>query len=1162
VDKLGGRDDEELQALQNDLKNQYIQLAYKISLDSLKMRDTKNQIKHTRTILTKLGSKPADSITLPEREISEISFDFRKERITNLSEKRKQIQRNTNKKYAIEPWYENEAFKESVEQNLSQARLLNDQIPQNIINRQPKLAQKVSRQQNLVDDANALRNQISKENDESKIRDLYEELDHKIDELKTVNQEVSAFMEEDVYASDDTKDRDNTNISSNRDTRDTDRETDTETEAYEKDISDIYTPEKITASTENIRKSLSESEEEPPESTDAKIRHYKNNLEEKGNSVVEVHQGYYTQLKTAFNTLKGKEEIADQTSTIQKAENLMEDAEGLRIAADNQKDPSRSIALYEKAEQKARQANQLLNETYKENTGKPIAEFTTPDLPSISEYKAFENRQLEKLTEVEETEGTVKTAGGGYTVQLKEEILEKTDSLARADETMDARLASTPNKAEKIHLTSEKDIINYTMGESLNKLIHSEDKAMNKRMKDNNKKLQTLAEMGKINEYNIPETETDEFIPLENQDISPSLRKQQMAGATDLFVEKMDIIAKQEKLLNSVRRTQREPLLPEWYDIQSKLINRKYNRPPDEKLTDALSAWDVSDAHNLPYNSKQKQDMAEIRSKKQTLKENISNTEQEIEEIRNKSWSESKIQSRVQKLNQSLYEDKLALQQIAYEEQKTMLEVQKNRVKAPSPPLDKTVQHIADSMESIADRTHRLMNLKKDIPIKERINNLTYAIGLLKEVNNLQHLRIESGENEKRMLEKLVRHYRDEKPKIIAEANTNDRSDRTDTNENLTESRDIQTENDRGVQPSDRRQSDTERDTEDADVSGSNFFYRIQIAALGQPLQGNRYRNLSPVDNERVQNRPLYRYLAGKFYNTRSWQQPLSLVKRIGFNDAFVVGYLEGRRLSLSQARQYSHLETNKPPEFNYYGDQGMLAERNAQEGATQPEYQTETQTGETVMARNINEISESFFTVQIGVYSRVKEESNILGISTDYYNRTSGGNFRYFHGKYATRAEADASCANIRNTIPDAFVTLYVGGQPSSPGVASTRRETAGEAAARLNIPVIREEIEVAPADTAEVTPEIRIQIGAFAGKMDNDVLRRYKNEFSPYRIVIMRKGRYHYYQLTGFENYAVAKSALRRMVKPQVPDAFPTAYRGKVKIPVRRAMLIQKID
>ncbi len=1225
VSGQNGRDDEELQSLQNDLKNQYTELAYETSLDSLKMRDTKQQIKHARAMLANLDSQPTDTITLPERKISEVSFDFRKERITNLSDKRNQIQREVNKKYAIEPWYENEEFEELVEQHLSQARLINDQIPQNIINRQPKLAQKVSRQQNLVDDAQRIRNEISRENDESKIRDLYEDLEQKVNELEKVNQEVSAFMEdaekEDVYASDDTKDRDNTDISDTRDTRDTDTErdtdrgteTDTETEAYEEDISDIYTPEKISASTENIRKSLSEPEEAPPESTDTKIRHYKNNVEDKGKRVVEVHRGYYTQLKTAFNTLKEKEEIAGRTRTIQKAENLMEDAEGLRIAADNQKDIARSIALYEKAEQKALEANQLLNEAYRDNTGKKLTEFTTPDLPSASEFNAFENKQIEKLTEVEKPEEKVRTVGGGYTVQLKEEILEKTDSLARADETMDARLASTPNKLEKIHLTSEKDIINYTMGESLNKLIHSELKTMSKRIKDNSKKLQTLAEMGKIDRYNIPDTTTDDFIPPEKQDISPSLRKQEMAFSTDLFVEKMDILSKQEELLNSVRRNPRETLPPEWYDVQSKLINRKYDRPPDQELTDALSAWELSDADDLSYTPEQKKNIEEIKSEKKDLKESINSSEQKLREIKNKSWSESKIRKQVAKLKQSLYSDQMAMQELTYREQNQVLNAQKDRRKPPSASVEKAADRIVDSLQSIADRTHRLMNMKDDLPMKERINNLTYATGLLKEVNNLLHLRNASGDDVKQKLDKLVRHYSGKRPELLAETVDDTYSE---TVHNRSESRDDQTERDTDIRRADDVREETESDvvedtredinedisdetredteeriqrdqdaraergeqdisdtridesrerdfsTEERTESGGEFFYRIQIAALGEPLQGNRYRDLSPVVNEQVQNRPLYRYLAGKFYNTRSWQQPLSLVRRIGFNDAFVVGYLEGRRLSLSQARQYSHLETNRPPEFNYHGDRGMLAESNVQEDTRESEYQPGTTPGVDVKARSINEISESFFTVQVGVFSKVLDQNNIQGITTDFYNRTNRGNFRYFHGKYATRSEAETQRDKIQNTIPDAFVTLHIGGQPMRSGVARASRETAGEAAARLNIPVIEEQMSVATADTANVRPEIRIQIGAFVGKMDNDILRRYKNEFSPYRIVIMRKGRLHYYQLAGFENYAVAKYALRRLVKPQVPDAFVTAYRGSVKIPVRRAMLIMKND
>ncbi|MFO7789603.1 MAG: SPOR domain-containing protein [Bacteroidales bacterium] len=1201
--------DESLQKLQNDLKNRYIQIAYEQKLDSLKIKDIKRQIENAKNILAQLDSKSTDTITLPERKISEVSFDIRKKRISNLSGQRNDIEKATNNKYGIGPWYKNKDYQDFIEKTLTQAKNQSPPISESEMRDHPELAENINTQKQLYTEAEQIRKQIENETDEKQIQDLHRELKQKTEKLEKINKKVNKLTEDsDLIAERDQRtDADNDTDSQQESSDKMPEDNDEETE-IDKAISEIYDPREISNSTETVRKELSQPEQKSPESAEEKIRHFQNNINEKSKQVTEVHQGYFTQLKTAFNTLKNHDELAGEESKIQEAENMMEEAEGFELAAQNNDDPVRKISFYEKAEKKARQANQLLNELYEEKTNNKLADFTPPDLPSASEYKAFENRQTEKLTEVDTESGKqVKTAGGGYTVQVKEKIFNKTDSLARADETMDARLQSTPNMIERIQLTSEKDIINFKMGESLNKLIHAERNDMNNRIENNHKKLKTLAEMGKIDENEIPNPETNKIIPPEKQDISPSMRKQQMAEATDLFEHKMNVLSAQENLLNSVRKKARAPLSPEWYDIQSKLINRKYNRPPDMELTEALSIWDESAADDLTLSGKQKNEISEIQSQKEDIAENIEETETEMEEIKAKSWSQNRIKKRTDKLKKELNTDKLALQKLEFDEQKQFLEAQKDMEKTPKTPIEEIADQIADSLESIAMRTHKLMNLKDDITENEKRKNLAYATGLLKEANNLRHLRIESGADTKQMLEKLTMHYRPEKPGILAEADTHtdvkepeerdvdnreqkakdtdrekemkdaDREqDIREASEDVTpeeqrdgineyDERDTQTrsedresyDSDDTTEPagSDSEAEAAEEEETEVDKPGSDFYYRIQIAALDEPLNGDRFRNLSPVVNEQVGNRQLYRYLCGKFYNTNSWQRPLTLIKSIGFEDAFVVAYLNGRRLNLSQAQQYQNLERDLPAEFNYHGSESLISESSSE---TQ-ESQTTDQSDQDVMATNINQFSESFFTVQIGVYSRILENQNVKGINTDYYNRTNEGYYRYFHGKFSTRAEAQRRCDQINNQIEDAFVTLHVGGRPYSPETTSEPIESVAE---RFDINIVKEQTQATSSDTAGVTPEIRIQIGAFAGQMDQAILQQYAEKFAPYNIVIMRKGRYHYYQLTGFSNYAEAKYILRRRVKPEVPDAFFTAYRGNIKIPVHRALLIMKND
>ncbi|MGM0649090.1 MAG: SPOR domain-containing protein [Bacteroidota bacterium] len=1193
--------DESLQKLQNDLKNQYIQMAYDLSRDSIKLRDIKRQIKNAETILTQLDSKPTDTITFPEQKINKVSFQNRNKQITRLSEKRNRIEKTVNKKYRIEPWYQNKDYQDFIENTITQAKNQGPPISESEMENRPELAENIKTQKQLYREAEQIRKQIENETDEKQIQNLHRELKQKTEKLENINKKVNELSEDaDLIAERDQKTDADTTTDKRQESSDEISEGDEETDAG-KAILEMYNPEEISKSTELVRQELTQPEKKSPESAEEKIQHFRKSIDEKSTRVTKIHQGYFTKLQTVFDTLKIHDEIASEKSKIQEAEKAMKDAEKFEIAAQNSKDHVRKISFYEKAERKARQANQLLNELYEEKTNGSFADFTPPDLPTAEEYKAFENKQTEKLTKVDTgTDTMVKSTGGRYTAQVKEKILNKTDSLARVEEKIDTQLQSEPNKIEKLNLTRERDIINFKTEESLHKLVHSESKAMNNRIENNHKKLKTLAKMGKINEDEIPNPETNKNLPPEKQDISPSLRKIQMAEATGLFEHKMHVLSAQENLLNAVRKEPREPLPAEWYDVQSKLINRKYNKPPDMELSKALINWEESAADDLTLSGKQKNEISEIQSQKEDIAENIEETETEMEEIKAKSWSQNRIKKRTDKLKKELNTDKLALQKLEFDEQKQFLEAQKDMEKTPKTPIEEIADQIADSLESIAMRTHKLMNLKDDITENEKRKNLAYATGLLKEANNLRHLRIESGADTKQMLEKLTMHYRPEKPGILAEADTHtdvkepeekdvdnreQKAKDTDREQNIRDATEDVTsedqrdgkseydEQDTQLRSDDRETHDRDDTTEPAgsdsekekaaaeeeeteiDKPGSDFYYCIQIAALGEPLNGDRFRNLSPVVNEQVGNRQLYRYLCGKFYNTNSWQRPLTLIKSIGFEDAFVVAYLNGRRLNLSQAQQYQNLERDLPAEFNYHGSESLISESSSE---TQ-ESQTTDQPDQDVMATNIDQFSESFFTVQIGVYSRILETQNIKGINTDYYNRTNEGYYRYFHGKFSTRAEAQRRCDQINNQIEDAFVTLHVGGRPYRP---ETTREPIESVAERFDINIVKEQTQATSSDTAGVTPEIRIQIGAFAGQMDQTILQQYAEKFAPYNIVIMRKGRYHYYQLSGFSNYAEAKYILRRRVKPEVPDAFFTAYRGNVKIPVHRALLIMKND
>ncbi|MCB0812193.1 MAG: SPOR domain-containing protein, partial [Flavobacteriales bacterium] len=78
--------------------------------------------------------------------------------------------------------------------------------------------------------------------------------------------------------------------------------------------------------------------------------------------------------------------------------------------------------------------------------------------------------------------------------------------------------------------------------------------------------------------------------------------------------------------------------------------------------------------------------------------------------------------------------------------------------------------------------------------------------------------------------------------------------------------------------------------------------YKVQIGAFRNPVPQELFSDMSPVMGESAGN-GLVRYTAGLFTGFGSADQAKEQVRGRGYRDAFVVAYLDGRRISLAEAR-------------------------------------------------------------------------------------------------------------------------------------------------------------------------------------------------------------------------------------------------------------------
>ena len=81
-------------------------------------------------------------------------------------------------------------------------------------------------------------------------------------------------------------------------------------------------------------------------------------------------------------------------------------------------------------------------------------------------------------------------------------------------------------------------------------------------------------------------------------------------------------------------------------------------------------------------------------------------------------------------------------------------------------------------------------------------------------------------------------------------------------------------------------------------------FYRIQLGAFSSEVDPNAFRGISPITGERISERGLIKYYAGKFSSYEAASSALSRMRSDGYEDAFIVAWYNGNPVSTQKAKQ------------------------------------------------------------------------------------------------------------------------------------------------------------------------------------------------------------------------------------------------------------------
>jgi hypothetical protein len=235
------------------------------------------------------------------------------------------------------------------------------------------------------------------------------------------------------------------------------------------------------------------------------------------------------------------------------------------------------------------------------------------------------------------------------------------------------------------------------------------------------------------------------------------------------------------------------------------------------------------------------------------------------------------------------------------------------------------------------------------------------------------------------------------------------------------------------------------------------IYYKVQIGAFRNDIPQNLYDEFAPVCGERLQN-GITRYTAGFFMTFDNADVVKKEIRGIGYGDAFVVAFRDGKRIPLYEAMgKTENANFAAAVEKEYvYGDKGeapapakaeMNDVGNSQSKGSSIEAATISTSSKAASsglnttyykgvanaapATQVEVIAGLFFTVQVGVYSKpvpAKSLKNVYPLNSEL---TETKKIRYTTGRYNNLKYAVEKRAEAKNLgISDAFITAYYNGK------------------------------------------------------------------------------------------------------------------------------------
>jgi len=322
--------------------------------------------------------------------------------------------------------------------------------------------------------------------------------------------------------------------------------------------------------------------------------------------------------------------------------------------------------------------------------------------------------------------------------------------------------------------------------------------------------------------------------------------------------------------------------------------------------------------------------------------------------------------------------------------------------------------------------------------------------------------------------------------------------------------------------------------------------FKVQIGAFKNPIAQDAFKGMNPISAETTQ-RGLIRYTAGLFRDISPANVAKSKIQAIGYRDAFVVAFYNGKRISYGEAM--AMVNGGKVPEVASNTTQpNASAQTNATEspvtqknntGVNTNDSQTQSGSQGTSIAKatDIATVSGVVYTVQVGVYSKPVTSAQLFNIGNLYTEKMNNGLMRYTSGAYADITEATkAKDAIVARGVRDAFIIIYKDGKRATGTDLTQRPKT------NANTETVKNENTSSSVSTQDIV--FKVQVGAYKSEVPIEVANKFLSIATKGVNVSKDETGMTIYSVGKFKTYEEALTTKNELVNSGIADAFVVAY------------------